>query len=190
MSMPIPSATRPHPLRRRLPLALSVATGLVTTLLVGLLLTFTPARASELREIDWVELIPADELAELEAMAESGALDIDHDGDQSAPSWGTDRTVRTMDGVQGRIPGYIVPLDTDAENRVTEFFLVPYYGACIHVPPPPPNQIIYVTPDEPIADVEIWQPYWLEGTLRIHSSENAVASASYAFELDRARRYE
>ena len=49
-----------------------------------------------------------------------------------------------MGDVEGRIPGFVVPLKTTEDIRILEFFLVPYYGACIHVPPPPPNQIIHV----------------------------------------------
>ena len=53
------------------------------------------------------------------------------------------KTVAELDGLAVRIPGFIVPLDMDEEQRVTELFLVPYYGACLHMPPPPPNQMIY-----------------------------------------------
>lgn len=148
----------------------------------------SPVRAAELREIDWVELIPADELAELEKLAES-ELEIDHNSDLPAPVLGTARTVAIMHGTEGRLPGYIVPLSTDDQNRVTEFFLVPYYGACIHVPPPPPNQIVYVRPAQPLANVEIWNPYWVEGKLLIQDEQNEIAAASYAFEARRVVPY-
>jgi hypothetical protein len=49
-----------------------------------------------------------------------------------------------MNGKNIRIGGYPVPLETDAKGRSTLFFLVPYPGACIHVPPPPPNQLVLV----------------------------------------------
>ena len=49
----------------------------------------------------------------------------------------------SLDGKRVQIGGYVVPLDFDA-TRVKEFLLVPFVGACIHVPPPPPNQIVYV----------------------------------------------
>ena len=56
-----------------------------------------------------------------------------------------------LDGQNVRIPGYLLPLDFDGK-KVTEFLLVPYVGACIHVPPPPPNQIVHVRPDEAVDD--------------------------------------
>lgn len=156
-------------------------------LLVITLLLPSIAATAELREIDWLDMIPPDELAELEKMAE---IEIDHDSDIPAPVIGSARTVAAMDGVQGRLPGYIVPLQTDEKNRVTEFFLVPYYGACIHVPPPPANQIVYVKPDTPVENVEIWNPYWIEGTLRIQAQSNDLAAASYSFMVDQVRPYQ
>lgn len=142
--------------------------------------------ASEVREIDWLDMIPPDELEALQNMVE---IEIDHTSDVPADVIGSDRTVAAMDGVRGRLPGYIVPLESDAQNRVTEFFLVPYYGACIHVPPPPGNQIVYVKPAEPVENVEIWNPYWIEGTMRIRDEKNDVASASYSFEAEDVRPY-
>lgn len=144
------------------------------------------AAAADVREIDWLEMIPPDELKELENMAE---IEIDHTGASPAPVIGSDRTVPTMNGLRGKLPGYIVPLESDEKNRVTEFFLVPYYGACIHVPPPPGNQIVYVKPAQPVENVEIWNPYWIEGTMRIRDEKNDVASASYSFEADKVTPY-
>jgi len=158
-------------------------------LFLSLALTLSTAAAAntELREIDWLDMIPPDELAELENMP---PIELDHSGATPAPVLGSSRTVPAMDGVEGRLPGYIVPLAADDKNRVTEFFLVPYYGACIHVPPPPGNQIVHVKLDRPIANVQIWNPYWIEGTLRIRGTSNEVAQAAYAFDVDRVVPYE
>ncbi len=168
------------------PMNMIVLRNLLLTLAVALSPLYQ-AGASELREIDWLEMIPPDELAELEKMSE---IEIDHNSDAPAPILGSGRTVEKMDGAKGKLPGYIVPLQTDARNRVTEFFLVPYYGACIHVPPPPGNQIVYVKPEQPIENVEIWNPYWIEGTMRIQPQSNDVASASYSFDATRILPYQ
>ena len=56
--------------------------------------------------------------------------------------------VPEMNGQAVRIPGFIVPLEFNDDEDVTQFFLVPFFGACIHVPPPPPNQIILVNSPE------------------------------------------
>ena len=65
-------------------------------------------------------------------------------------------------GQRVRLPGYVVPLDFDG-SKVTGFLLVPYMGACIHVPPPPPNQIVYVHTKEPIEVDEIFEAVWATG---------------------------
>ncbi|MGE4335178.1 MAG: DUF3299 domain-containing protein [Pigmentiphaga sp.] len=171
-------------------LGTTLCRSLLRTGLVCLFVLACVSQAHALREIDWLELIPPDEVAELERLADSGQMDIEHDSDLPAPVFGSARTVTTMHGVTGKMPGYIVPLETDDRNRVTEFFLVPYYGACIHVPPPPPNQIVYVRPQEPIPDVEIWNPYWIEGTLHIQDQKNEVAAASYSFDAKRVLLYQ
>ena len=149
-------------------------------LLISLLFLITPALApaEEFREIDWLELMPPEEIELLEKMQDS----IDHSGMMSMEQVGSSATVLAMDGTRGKMVGYIVPISISSRNEILEFFLVPYFGACIHVPPPPPNQIIHVKPAQPMPMIEIWDPYWVEGTLRIRKIENTMASASYAID--------
>ena len=78
----------------------------------------------------------------------------------------------TLDGKSVRIPGYLLPLEFD-EDRVVEFLLVPYVGACIHTPPPPPNQIVYVKTAEPYSsDGGLYTPVWVKGTMKTEKSES------------------
>lgn len=149
-------------------------------LLIPLLFLIVPALspAEEFREIDWLELMPPEEVEALERMVES----IDHSGMGSMEQFGSDATVAAMDGARGKMVGYIVPISISPRNEIIEFFLVPYFGACIHVPPPPPNQIIHVRPERPMPMIEIWDPYWVEGTVRIRKIENTMAKASYAID--------
>src|SRR5690606_2898882 len=75
--------------------------------------------------------------------------------------------LQAVDGKRVRVPGYMVPLD-DSASGVTEFILVPYYGACIHTPPPPPNQMVYVKMNGGRrVDVNLWEPIWIEGELNV-----------------------
>ena len=97
--------------------------------------------------------------------------------------------VPALNGQQVRIPGYIVPLESTADGRVVNFFLVPYYGACIHVPPPPANQIIYVQSAHPVAQEALWQPYWVQGTLYAERSASASVHAGYRLEAQQIRPY-
>lgn len=72
----------------------------------------------------------------------------------------------TLDGVSVRMPGYALPLEYDGE-KVTEFLLVPWVGACIHTPPPPPNQIVYVALDEGVKIGGRFQPVWVTGKIAV-----------------------
>jgi hypothetical protein len=75
--------------------------------------------------------------------------------------------VKALDGQQVKLPGYIVPLEVSEEGRTTEFLLVPYYGACIHVPPPPSNQIVHIFSEMGVRVEDLYQPYWIEGKMQV-----------------------
>jgi hypothetical protein len=79
-----------------------------------------------------------------------------------------------------RVPGYMVPLEDNLEE-VTEFLLVPYPGACIHVPPPPPNQIVHVIMEgNQKAQVRLWmEAVWVEGTLRLAEATTREGALSF-----------
>ena len=147
--------------------------------------TQPPKPVDGVRELDWLELMPADELEALQ-----NAPAVQHDGNFTPLQEGTFNTVPEMDGLRGKIPGYIVPVDTDAEGRLTEFFLVPYFGACIHVPPPPPNQIIHGKLSEAVAMTDIYAAYWIEGTLHTERFENDIAATAYTMTVDKVYLWE
>lgn len=94
-----------------------------------------------------------------------------------------------LDGQQVRIPGYITPLGFDYEN-LTEFLLVPYHGACIHVPPPPGNQIVYVSDARNLTLDHLFDPVWVVGTLKVNPVSTALADAGYRMEGARVELYE
>jgi hypothetical protein len=78
------------------------------------------------------------------------------------------------------VPGFMVPLDDDA-RRVTEFLLVPYFGACVHTPPPPPNQLIHVrTPPGAPVEVAWWDPVQVRAELRLDPGESAYGEVSWS----------
>lgn len=78
-----------------------------------------------------------------------------------------------------KIPGFTVPLE-DFASSATEFLLVPFVGACVHTPPPPPNQLVYVVMDEgKRAKMDGWNPVWLEGVLHVEDVTSIYGSASY-----------
>lgn len=158
-------------------------------LLLGMLSLAVGTAHGEWRELDWLELMPEEDLRLLESLPE-----VEHEGDgpvELPDEIMTGRVVPEMDGTRARIPGFVVPLKTvGSEQRIVEFFLVPYYGACIHVPPPPPNQIIHVTYKPGFTLQALYDPVWVRGTLRTEKVENDIASSSYTLVSEEVKPYE
>lgn len=103
--------------------------------------------------------------------------------------WDHAPTNPALDGKAVRIPGYIVPLDQNGEG-LKELLLVPYFGACIHSPPPPSNQIIHVTLPERAPGLRSMATVWVRGTLRVERSESAMAPSSYVMAATGIEPYE
>lgn len=78
-----------------------------------------------------------------------------------------------LNGKLVRIPGYLLPLEFNGK-QVTEFLLVPWVGACIHTPPPPPNQIVYVKPDKPYTSAGLFAPVWVTGQLSANTAKKSL----------------
>lgn len=144
-------------------------------------------------KVTWEELIPAGEeerlvafykaqAAKVSQIEEGGAGDV-------ATQIGSFNTVAAFDGQRVRLPGYTVPFEYSVDAEITEFLLVPYYGACLHAPPPPPNQTIYVSTARPIKLADLAQAVWIEGTLRATKQETALADAAYTIEMDVMETY-
>lgn len=89
------------------------------------------------------------------------------------------KVIAEMDGKRVRIPGFVVPIETNEDKLVTEFFIVPYFGACLHMPPPPPNQIIYAIYPQGLEQPTLYEPFWLSGELKTQVTTNDIAQAAY-----------
>ena len=94
-----------------------------------------------------------------------------------------------MDGANVRIPGFIVPLEFDEDQTVTQFFLVPYFGACLHMPPPPPNQIILVDSPQGVEVQQLYAPFWISGEMSTTLQENDMATAAYSMQMASYEEY-
>ena len=89
-----------------------------------------------------------------------------------------------------KVPGFTVPLE-DWASSATEFLLVPYVGACIHTPPPPPNQLVYIEMDEgKRAKMDGWNPVWVEGVLEIEMTESVYGYVGFTITGQRVYPYE
>lgn len=98
--------------------------------------------------------------------------------------------LRESHGKPRRVPGFMVPLEDSAQS-VTEFLLVPYVGACVHTPPPPANQIVFVTmAGGSPARVEWWRPVWVEGEFRIERSGSPYGAAAFRILAVKVERYQ
>lgn len=82
-----------------------------------------------------------------------------------------------------RIAGYVLPLEFDGK-LVKTFLLVPSVGACIHVPPPPPNQMIYVKPDKPFESEELYAPVWATGEITVGLGRRSLELVDGSAEVD------
>lgn len=87
-------------------------------------------------------------------------------------------TEPSLEGRKVRIPGYVVPLG-GRSGGTSEFLLVPYFGACIHTPPPAANQVVHVVSKESIKGFNAMDTVWVRGTLGIARHESQAAVSGY-----------
>lgn len=143
----------------------------------------SPGEKSAFMTVEWADLIPPEVLESL--LKSPGAEEDDPYRRAFAP---TDVNP-AMDGQKIRIPGFVVPLEFDEEQTISQFFLVPYFGACLHMPPPPPNQIILVDAPEGVKMTAIYEPFWLEGEVSTVITDNGMAKSAYTMQLDKLSPY-
>ena len=177
--------------------------------LLGLLLAFTAfadEKPSGYQLLQWTDLIPKDDLdallnppQELNDIIDGSVEDNLESQFQIAANSNDNRynealtstkVIKEFDKKKIRLPGYIVPLEFDEKQTITTFFLVPYFGACIHVPPPPPNQIIFAEIEKGFKIEHLYDPFWIEGTLHTELLQNELATAAYTISVDAIHPYE
>lgn len=97
------------------------------------------------------------------------------------------RVVTALNGEKVKIGGYVVALDFESTS-VKEFLLVPFVGACIHVPPPPANQIVYVKAAKAFELTDIFEPVTVTGTIKTEPAFTGLADAGYTIDADSVER--
>lgn len=140
------------------------------------------------KEIMWDGLIPADftPAAIMAKYADQLAQIVDGSPEASAlyikmqEEFNNAPVNEALNETLIRLPGFIAPLEY-TDDLITEFLLVPYFGACIHVPPPPVNQTVLVKTDEGqgIKPEEAYYPVWVMGKLTTEKSTTELAEAGY-----------
>ncbi len=139
------------------------------------------------RELDWLELMSKADRERLERgdWMDSTAAQGHPGAEGSFTASMAERqikgyaAIRDFDGQRVKVAGYFVPLEQGENGAVREILFVPYFGACIHVPPPPANQIIHSILRAPQADVSMFEAYRLEGVLMAQSKRSVLAEAGY-----------
>jgi len=94
--------------------------------------------------------------------------------------WDNAPTRKEFDGAAVRLPGYVVPLD-QSSGGIKEFLLVPYFGACIHTPPPPANQIVHVVLKTP-RNLRTMDAVWLSGTMKTKRQDSPWGMSAYSMD--------
>ncbi|QFT62676.1 DUF3299 domain-containing protein [Roseivivax sp. THAF30] len=113
---------------------------------------------------------------------------IDEENDLWNPEYDANgqRLNMALDGKRVELPGFVLPFEMTVEG-VTNFMLVPYVGACIHTPPPPPNQLVFVSTREPWPNDKLWEPVLAAGRLSAKPLTTLVADAGYQMDAERIK---
>jgi uncharacterized protein len=152
-------------------------------------------RNSAYREIQWENLLPKN----WDPMAEFRNYDFNtlRDGDPRAREalqkmrtvWDNAPTEPSLNGKAVRIAGFVIPLERKGD-LVTEMLLVPYFGACIHVPPPPANQTIHVVLRKPVSGARMMDAFWVNGRLSVTRGDSGMGIFGYRLEADSLQPYQ
>ncbi len=142
-------------------------------------------------ELVWSDLLPPGEAERIARLQQVQAIEFgfNHFGTDQMPQLQTFNVVEELDGQRVRIAGFVLPFDFSASGQVSRFLLVPFVGACVHVPPPPPNQLIYAQAADGVAVQGMWEPVFAEGVMRTRRHASDLADAAYTLELTALQPY-
>lgn len=152
-----------------------------------------PSATSRWRELKWDELVPKDwdPMATLRGRSTTIRSDMDPRAralmDEVRAIWDSAPTVAALDGAAVKLPGYVVPLE-ELRGELKEFLLVPYFGACIHTPPPPANQIVFVTAPKGVR-FRAMETVWVSGTLHATRQDSFMGASGYRIDAAAVDRY-
>ena len=143
------------------------------------------------RELDWKELAPDTDsedklIAKYQPLIDKipeGGKDAKPIYDKMLAEFNALPANPKLDGQKIKIPGYVTVLE-QKKGLVKEFLLVPYFGACIHVPPPPLNNtlLIKLKKNQRLHLDDVYSPVWVKGIIHTETSKTDLASAGYLIE--------
>jgi hypothetical protein len=164
-------------------------------LFAPLLFSLPLAAAEPWPELKWEAMVPKgwDPSKEFKDLDFSKLQDSDPRAmealDKLKREWDNAPAEPSLNDQRIRIAGFALPLERQGD-KVTEFLIVPYFGACIHTPPPPANQIIHAKSAKPLTGVKMMVPLWTYGTLTVQRGETAWGVAGYRLTVDKITPYE
>jgi hypothetical protein len=167
---------------------------LVVVAVIGLCLPVGPApqaqdaKAGNVRVLVWKDLVPPgwdpNRILKKYYADVSKMKDNDPRAERLAEglrkAWENAPVVETLNNQMVKLSGFLVTLEGDGK-AVSEFLLVPFFGACIHVPPPPSNQMVLVR-TKPFSVTHLFETVAVTGRLRTERARNDVATASYVID--------
>lgn len=145
------------------------------------------ALASDPAIITWDDLLPPN--VDYGQIIGDGMIDEENDIWRPQYDENASKLNPALDGKLIRMPGYVLPLDFEAEG-ISDFLLVPYVGACIHVPPPPPNQLVLAHSATPWMDGNMWDPVWVEGEMTAQLATTDIADTGYKLNVTHIELYD
>jgi hypothetical protein len=141
-------------------------------------------------DLDWKQLLPENERKLYSPLPPPPVHDYRGEAGPPAVQVQDFKANKSLDGAVVRLPGFIIPLDARRDGVVSEFLLVPYFGACIHVPPPPPNQLVYVRMARRTTLQSIYDAYWITGKLRLQTTTTHLGAAAYELSAEKIELYQ
>lgn len=154
------------------------------------------AAAGDIKLLSWDNLLPEDFHPE-KLLEDPGLQNLSDDDPRAQDAmkklqamWKEAPVVNALNGQRVKLPGFVVPLEGDG-RVVNEFLLVPYYGACIHVPPPPANQIVYVRAQGRNVQVRrLFDTVWVTGVMKVERASSELGEAGYILDALKVEPYE
>jgi hypothetical protein len=144
------------------------------------------ARAKDYIDLSWEDLLPEDQSSIPYSLR--SLLPHDESSQLSSQQPASSGFRGDWNGKSVRLPGFIVPIDYSGAG-VSAFILVPYVGACVHVPPPPANQLVFVTTPTPYENGGMFEAVTVTGTFGVSSLSTHLADTGYALSADTIEPY-
>jgi hypothetical protein len=145
-------------------------------------------QAQRILSQDWAQLLPLSEREHFSLVPPPPLHDY-LSADASATQSGSSQANNALEGTHIQLVGFVVPLALTPTGAVSEFFLVPYVGACIHVPPPAPNQMVYVKLSTPLSLQSLYQAYLMNGTMHARRRGSDLGTAVYSMDVGHIEPY-